>query len=315
MAEAMTDRERWLAALKCQPVDRLQFWAKLNASYPPYQEKPFRSMKLSDTHKWVGSNPPVGSPACVKLVRKKTSTRSFRKNGMRITEYITPAGTLTAAMQYDEDSRSSHPVEFPVKCRDDIEAMKLFYEDATCEFDSNQLETAQAVIKNTGESGIVITSIGVSPLMDWIEHLAGIENAHYMLWDYPKDVEALFDAMHKQIRRRTEIVAEKSPAPVVMSVENTSTTLISPAMFRKYCFKHLMDYGSIITSVGKMHLLHMCGLLKDVLPDIAKLPAVGVEAFTSPTLGNTTLKDGRTDCPDKCLVGGTNTAGATGRRL
>jgi len=28
------------------------------------------------------------------------------------------------------------------------------------------------------------------------------------------------------------------------------------------------------------------------------------EAFTSPTLGNTTLLDGRTACPDKCLIGG-----------
>ena len=32
------------------------------------------------------------------------------------------------------------------------------------------------------------------------------------------------------------------------------------------------------------------------------------EAFTTPPVGNTTLVDGRTGCPDKCLIGGTNAA-------
>lgn len=50
---------------------------------------------------------------------------------------------------------------------------------------------------------------------------------------------------------------------------------------------------------------HMCGLLKDLLPDIATLGAAGIEAFTAPTLGNTTFLDGRTACPELCLVGGT----------
>ena len=50
----------------------------------------------------------------------------------------------------------------------------------------------------------------------------------------------------------------------------------------------------------------MCGHLKALLPDMARLPAQAFEAFTSPTLGDTSLLDGRTNCPDKCLIGGTN---------
>ena len=37
-------------------------------------------------------------------------------------------------------------------------------------------------------------------------------------------------------------------------------------------------------------------------------PANIIEAFTSPTIGNTTLLDGRQACPDICLMGGTNAA-------
>ena len=56
MAEAMTPRERWLAVLKCEPVDRLPFWPKLSSSYAPYQIEPFQSMDVADLHKWIGSD-------------------------------------------------------------------------------------------------------------------------------------------------------------------------------------------------------------------------------------------------------------------
>ncbi len=306
MKETMTARERWLAALKLEQVDRLPFWPKLDASYPPYQVEPFRSMSIDELHKWIGSDQHVGVPSCVKIVRNRTSTESIRKNGTNVTRYITPMGTLTGTNKYDEGSRSWHPVEFPVKHREDIKTMALFFSDAKCEFDSSQFEQASATVERIGEDAIVVTSIGISPLMDWVQHLAGIENAHFMLCDYQTDVELLFQEMHAFLRRRTEIIAEKCPAPVVYSVENTSTTLISPELFRQYCYEHLEDYGNILSSSGKLHLLHMCGHLKDVLIDIARLPATGIEAFTSPPVGNTTLKDGRTDCSDKCLIGGTN---------
>ena len=63
---------------------------------------------------------------------------------------------------------------------------------------------------------------------------------------------------------------------------------------------------------GRLFMCHMCGQLKALLPDLALLPLVGYEAFTSPPIGNTTLLDGRTACRDKCLIGGTNAGLWTG---
>jgi cellobiose phosphorylase len=74
-------------------------------------------------------------------------------------------------------------------------------------------------------------------------------------------------------------------------VENTSTTLLSPAIFERYCWRHLNDYGRLIREHGKHHVLHMCGHLKALLPRIGELPAVAIEAFTRPPVGNTTLAD------------------------
>ena len=308
MPESMTSRERWLAAVQCQPVDRLPFWPKIDNAYAPHQKEPFRSMSTAELHQWIGSDPHVGGPPCVKTIRRRTSIEQTEKDGVRRTVFHTPAGTLTSVAGFDPMSRSWHPREFPVKSVKDLDAMCWMFSDAECAFDADQFEKATALIRDLGERGIATTSLGISPLMDWIQHIAGVEQGLLMLKDDPEPVEALFDHMHRLLCRRAEIMAERSPYLVIYSVENTSSTLISPELFRRYCFKHLMDYGRIIRSAGKVHLLHMCGQLKALLPDIDALPAVGIEAFTSPPVGNTTLLDGRTACPEKCLIGGTNAA-------
>jgi len=119
MAEAMTTEERWLAAPKRKQVDRLPFCPKIDASCAQHQIEPFRNMSVTDLHQWIGSDQHLGVPACVKTMRRHTSTRSKNINGTRTTEYITSAGTLTAVSRYSEGSRSWHPVEFPVKrCHD-----------------------------------------------------------------------------------------------------------------------------------------------------------------------------------------------------
>lgn len=302
----MTPRERWTSALKCEPIYRLPFWPKLDGAYVPYQEEPYCNMSIDELHRWIGSDQHIGIAACVRTVRKNTSVKMSQSNGTMTIIYETPIGTLTAINRYDEASCSWHPIEFPVKCREDIQIMSLIFSDAIDEFDPAQFEQASSVANNVGEDGIIATGMGVSPLMDWLQHLAGIENGHYMLNDYRDEVEALFDEMHRALCRRSEIIAEKCPADIIYSVENTSTTLISPDMFRQYCYGHLLDYGNIISSSGKFHVLHQCGHLKKLLPDINRLPARGIEAFTSPTVGNTTMKDGRDMLSDKCLIGGTN---------
>jgi uroporphyrinogen-III decarboxylase len=302
----MTSRERWMAALRCEPVDRLPFWPKLDAAYPLHQKEPFRSMANAELHAWIGSDQHVGGPSCLKSTRKTTRIEHEEKGDLRIARFHTPRGTLTRVDRFDAVSMSHHPIEFPVKCADDIETMALWFADERVEFDPDGCERAAKLIGELGEKGAAITGVGISPLMDWLQHLAGIENGHYLLADHRECVEALFDAMHRGLCRCAEIIAEKSPFQIVYSTENTSTTLISPNMFRRYCMKHLSEYGRIITGAGKIHVLHMCGHLKRLLPDLDTLPAGAFEAFTSPPVGNTTLLDGRLACARKCLIGGTN---------
>jgi len=302
----MRPRERWLAAVKLLPVDRLPFWPKLDAAYPPAQQPPFNGMSLAEIHAFIGSDQHVWLPACIRTVRSRTSVETITRGGERVTLYKVSGGKLERRDHWDAPSQSWHPVQFPVRTVEDVKILAEIFADAAVEPNSDALAKTQGAVKSLGDNTVIAASIGTSPLMEWVEWLAGIENAHYMLADAAEEVEGLFAVMQKRLVRTAEVAASSCPADLLYLVENTSTTLISPLQYERYCFPHVSECGRIIRSAGRLFVLHMCGRLKALLPLLAEIPADAFEAFTSPTLGDTTLLDGRAACPDKCLIGGTN---------
>ncbi len=302
----MTPKERWLAAIQLQPVDRLPFWPKLNGAYPRAQAAPFCNMKPDVIHDWIGSDKHIGIPGCIREVRKNTSAEVHTDDGIQKTFFHTRFGSAETVKKFDVASQSWHPIEFPVKNLDDVKLMTEWFSDCQIELNNNALEQSKIRAKEIGPDAVTCNGIGESPLMHWVEWLAGIENAHYFLTDYPGEVEGLFEVIHQSLLRKTEILTENSPCDMFYLVENTSTTLISPEQYRKYCYRHIQEYGKIAKGAGRLLILHMCGHLKALLPDLSRLLADGFEAFTSSPLGDTSFLDGRTACPDKCLIGGTN---------
>ncbi|MFW5857706.1 MAG: uroporphyrinogen decarboxylase family protein [Planctomycetota bacterium] len=302
----MTSRERWLAALDFQEVDRLPVWPKFAGAYTQHQAEPFRSMELRAVFDYVGADLHHHVPGCRTETRTKTSEEVQQSDTDRVTLFHTPHGTLRRRDLWDAPTGSWHPVEFPVKTGEDIDLMRAYYEDLTIEPDPAAAEQAAEQVRAFDETGVVATGMGESPLMHWVEWLAGVENAHYLLLDEQDRVEALFDAIQRVERRRTEVTTALAPADIFYMVENTSTTLISPEQYRTYCAEHIREVGEVARANGKRMILHMCGTLKDLLPQLSALPVCGFEAFTSPPVGNTTFVDGRAGCPDKCLIGGTN---------
>jgi len=308
MPDEMTARQRWLAALEMRPVDRLPFWPKLDASYAPAQAAPFRDMSIDALHKWIGSDNHVWTSNCVMELHHTCSFTEEVGDELLRRSFRTPVGTLESLWRHDRASASWHPIAFPIRTREDIKTMTAYYEDLSAEPHPDSVQQVRDTISAYGEEAVVATGFGTSPLMDWVQWLAGIENAHLLLADHQAEVEALFLAMHKLTLRRAEIACEICPVDLFYLGENTSTTLISPAQHEKYCIAHIREYANAARSKKRRLVLHMCGHLKALLPDLAELPVTGFEAFTSPPVGDTTLLDGRTQCPDKCLIGGTNAA-------
>jgi uroporphyrinogen-III decarboxylase len=265
-------------------------------------------MSLDAIHDWIGSDRTVGIPDSARVIHHRGSSETVETDGLSTTTFRVADCDVTLVSRYDAASLAWHPIQFPCRTVADVKVLTEFYEDVHVEVDTGNLEKALRQTREIGDTAVTAEGIGISPLMYFVEWLAGVENAHYLLADYPDDVERLFEAIHRVIRRKAEVVCEHSPADTLYMVENTSTTLISPDQYRRYCSRHLGEYARIAQSAGRNMVLHMCGHLKALLPDLARIPVRAFEAFTSPTVGNTSLLDGRLGCPNTCLIGGTNAA-------
>lgn len=301
----MNARQRWLAALRLEDVDHIPFWPKLDPAIERYSQIHGSGMDIAAMHEYIGSDRHEGMDSCCRDKRKDTSAKVSETGKKRVTEYITPVGTLVSVDEYDEASVSWHPVKAPVKTVEDVKIMTRWYKDCEAGLDPEAKKNCEEILKKTDGGAVFATGIGESPLMFFVEWTAGVEAAHYLLADHPGEVEELFFEIHRVLVKRAEIVAEHCPADMIYLTENTSTRLISPAQYEKYCFKHLWDYGAAFERHDRNMVLHMCGHLKDLLPLLAMTKARAFEAFTAPPLGDCTLGDGRAACPEKCLIGGT----------
>jgi uroporphyrinogen-III decarboxylase len=71
-----------------------------------------------------------------------------------------------------------------------------------------------------------------------------------------------------------------------MPVENTSTMMISPELYRRYCVPQLRDYADIFHRHGKKMILHMCGHLKNLLVYAKETRLDGINSLTPPPIGD-----------------------------
>ena len=289
----MTVRERWMAAVSRQDTDRLLFWPKLDRAYVNRYGKDYGFDSPEEFHRYLGSEPLLGVPACVRQFNDRCTVSTTIDCLDRVRIIDTPAGRLRHVYRFDEGSQSWHPTEFAIKTAEDLKRMMLYLEDIRLEVNADNILAGLELKRQWGDEFFSWEPAGMSPLMNYVEHLAGVETAHYLLADERSLVEEFFGVFHDLVLRTTELVAEHSVADMVAFIENTSTTLISPTQYRTYCAKHIREYADICRKHDRVLALHMCGHLRDLLPDLATVGAQVFEAFTSPTVGNTPLSLGR----------------------
>jgi len=295
-----------LAAIEHKPIDRIAFWPKLDAAYQSWYGKQLGTNNIEEIHKLLGTDQHYTTGGGYDIIHKNNTSQESNNTETehniiyRIGNYI-----LTEKHIWDGPSCSWHPVKHPINTPEDVKAMTEFIENMDINPNKESIKNCYDQI-NACPDALWAYGIGQSSLMHFVEWMAGIETAHFLLADVPDEVEDLFNAYHKYLLKITKFAIENINTDLYYYVENTSTTLISPDQYNKYCFENITQYGNILVSAGKRMALHMCGHLRKLLPKLSQLPAAVFEAFTSPPVGNTTLAEGRKQLPNQCLIGGTS---------
>jgi hypothetical protein len=299
----MTGKERLAAALRFRETDRIPWAPKVFIGH--YRSGVARAqshMSIAAFAELLNCDA-IGWDCPILTKSRNVQADTERRAAETIQTFTTPVGSLRMVSAYSEESRSEHITEYCLKTAGDYRVAQYIAEHTDYEPDP---ALHQEVLQSAGNRGVVMSYGNSTPFMDLLQSQAGLPQLYYHLQDFPEVVEELLAAEAERFARFYRAYAGTDAEYVVIH-ENTSSTLLSPELYRKYCLPLKRRFVEIVRAAGKLPILHMCGRLQALLPLILEAGAAAWESFTPPPNGDTHLKDGRAVAGDGvCLIGGLN---------
>jgi hypothetical protein len=290
----MTGRERLQSLLAGRLVDRL-CWTTLvddrtRSGMPPE----VRDMPILDFYRHLGCDIvqfgdyglPEPTPSPARLVTPPVEIEHHnRADGAWVRTLKTEWGDLTVIW------RDGHPVRHPVQSLDELRTLRNLWAGSHYEEVPAAAEAFARADAAIGDDGLYCPTVEPSPVQQLLEVEMGAAGFYYMLEDHRREMEDLLEVMHAARCQEYDLLARLSPAQVVIPVENTSSTMISPRLYERYSLPQIRDYVDALHRGGKKCVLHMCGHLKALLPALRKTGLDGINALTPPTVGDTTCEE------------------------
>lgn len=307
--ERMSGKERILAALRRQEVDRVPC-VPLVVSYsqgafrddePQLIPDIMRAANLDIWHQFMGDKifsfipmPDAGIERFTKFDR-----------GEQINGYNTPVGTIyervRSGIANSLNPQAKHMLET-------VEDLKVYYyiREHSFPWVVDTSENYNWEMSKIGDDGIIVHMANdMSPFKNFIELLAGVENTYYMMDDDPDLFDATMNLMHEQNKQGYRMMLEQSPqCEVFGSSENISWTTMSPALYEEYTLNQLNDYADIIHEYGKIAAFHMCGKLSLLKGQLAQGKFDAISDISPAPTGDTELWEAAEWWPNIAVKGG-----------
>jgi len=297
----ITKRERYLHALRRQPLDdalvwapNFDYWLANNTIRGTVPEK-YRGMSRNDIVRSVDAY--IWNRASSIRCTMDPSIReewTDLENGKKRHSYTTPLGTV-----YEEYSPGENAAASPARTKhfidtlDDLRVMKYVVEGR--HYEANFAPTEQALIE-TGDDGIVLNPAFCVPYIQFAKTDAGYINGIYMWYDETEKVEELINVYTKQYADICRIVC-KGPADVIACDDNMDELTVPPEMFKRYAIPFYQMLRDIVDGSGKLLEAHWCGRTPHLLPLVKETGLDVVEAVVPRPMAEIELSE-ILDCLD-----------------
>ena len=290
----MTPRERILATLRGERVDKLPFFHYWRHSQTGQVERECRNRGMGIC--WVRPCY-IASMPHVEVTEKLEVTTGTSEI---VRTYHTPVGKVSLRERRDAGTeqwkalrswRDITPwqIERLIKKPEDYDVVKFMVEDTEYEPYYFPIEQAKEWL---GEDGIVIAGLPHSPmqmlLINWIGTDGGRFYIHY--FRYREKVEDLYRALDKSYEKLYEIAAD-SPADMVLFGDNIDGVLVDPRLFKRYYMPVYEKCAQVLHRKGKIMATHMDGRLEVLKNLIAECPQDVIEAFHPPPMGDLPIQE------------------------
>ncbi len=283
----MNGRERVRAILRRQPVDRLSWTTLVDDTSLRHFPERLRGNGGLDFYRDLGCDVlllngwGLAFPFCSpRLIWGPGTRHEPFGDGSRWGYTLAGHGGDLRA-EYD----GAHPVRYPVRTLGDVRAYTRMWEEARFEA-ADDRDAFRRVDAAVGDAGVVARFWGPSTIPKLLEEIMGTEAFYYLLADHPGDMSALIDTMHEREMEAFRCLADGPCDPVILC-ENTSTYYISPDIYRRFNGPHVKDFVDVVKNRGKPAIVHMCGHVRNILPDIRRTGLDGAHFLTPPPTGDT----------------------------
>lgn len=241
----------------------------------------------------------LNSPCPVNIVLGNGVEEKYHDAGVKT--IYTPLGTLT--QKAESHGGEGYVTKRFVSERDDLIKLAEYFESWQLELNLDAVADIRRKKDFIKDNGLIWIYSNGTPLGMMYRVYSDITDLVYLIADCPDEVKALFAVMERKYLQIFEVILREVPEiDIVVGLDDTSTTLISPDMFDEFNVGLTNKRADLIHKHGKFYMHHSCGLIHDLLPAYRKTRMDAVHAFTTPPIGNVTLPEGRKLLGDKIAI-------------
>jgi len=310
----MTPRENLLKTLRHEAHE----WIPLAGHCDPYNQPHRRGMdpalaEALGTVRWHDESTMIFSRylgldimdfyyAPLRCRQREVTIDTDRDGDIQTTVWHTPSGDLREVTRYSGDTGLPYTLEHMVKTVDDLAPLAAVFADQEFSVDA---DGAQALLRRqaqVGDDGLVMAAMTGTPLGQLVRVHSGVENLAYLWADGRHELHELFAVMEENHLRQYRLAATLPGLDVLICMDDTSTTTISPAMFEECCLDYTDHLADVMHAAGKFYFHHSCGLIRDLLALYRQTKMDAVHAYQVPPIGDVTIAEGRPNLGDKITM-------------
>ena len=284
----MTHRQRAVAAMRGQPVDRIPFIARMDLWHSYCRNTGTLPSTYKDGDLWrLQRDLGVGifgfgawSGSFFRLEYAGTEVVKTGDNGVTVTEYHTPRGVVVErekmAEELKEAAGTGARIEFPFKGPADYDALQFLIEnarvvDCTAEY--------SATVDSIGGDGLALPWAGHLPAHQLMLRYMGYEQFYCELAENPRRVHALLEPLTDQYRRVLAL-AKNCSADAVEAGGNYDEDMTPPPVFDRWFAPLYREARDVLDSTGKALVVHGDGEMRTLLCRLRDCGVRVVEAVT-----------------------------------
>ena len=293
----MTMRERMLAVIQGEPLDRVPFVQYCGLAAPDDEIRALVGRENMGLIRWSSVHR-LETPNCV------VSTEDYDCRGRRAqrSHLKTSRGVITQERVFEPTFGTAATHKHYVCEPADYEILLAYLRDVIVVEDASPYVRDDGAL---GADGLAMVAVLRTPYQQmWVQWVSLENLAWHLADDLPvlhECLEALAD-IERRVFRAVLRAAERNRLPFVNVPDNITAPAIGDRYFRKYCLPMYNELAGMLEEKGVPVFVHMDGDLKPLWKAISESEVRGLDSFSSPPDNDTSCREAATLWPQMRLL-------------